>query len=184
MASPSESPATPHRPQPQAAGKTRVLGIDPGLRITGYGVVDMQSGRLDPALVEGGIVRIDPAREMEKRLGQLHEDLNEIVARLRPDCFAVEKLYAHYKHPRTAILMGHARGVILLCAQQHGLAVQDWPSTEVKKALTGYGHASKEQVQRAVQSQCGLAEIPSPPDVADAIAIALCHARRLAIGQM
>jgi len=163
---------------------TRVIGIDPGLRITGYGVVDILDGAIEPTLVEGGIIRIDPAAEMEKRLGQLHEELSEIVDRLKPDCFAVEKLYAHYKHPRTAILMGHARGVILLCAQQHGLPVQDWPSTEVKKALTGYGHASKEQVQRAVQTQCSLDEMPSPPDVTDAIAIALCHGRRLAVQKL
>jgi crossover junction endodeoxyribonuclease RuvC len=163
---------------------TRVIGIDPGLRITGYGVVDLPDGSIEPTLVEGGIIRIDPVAEMETRLGQLHDELSEIVARLKPDCFAVEKLYAHYKHPRTAILMGHARGVILLCAQQRGLPVQDWPSTEVKKALTGYGHASKEQVQRAVQTQCGLDELPSPPDVADAIAIALCHGRRLAVQRL
>lgn len=163
---------------------TRVMGIDPGLRITGYGLVDVAEGQLEPTLVEGGVIRIDPDSPMENRLGQLHDELSAIVNQLKPTCFAVEKLYAHYKHPRTAILMAHARGVILLCAKQHGLSVQDWPSTEVKKALTGYGHASKEQVQRAVQSQCGLAEVPSPPDVADAIAIALCHARRLAVRKL
>lgn len=160
------------------------MGIDPGLRITGYGVVDVADGALEPTLVEGGIIKIDPSGGMAVRLGRLHEELSAITAEHKPDCFAVEKLYAHYKHPRTAILMGHARGVILLCAQQRGLPVQDWPATEVKKALTGYGHASKEQVQRAVQSQCGLDDIPSPPDVADAIAIALCHARRLAVEKL
>ncbi len=163
---------------------TRVIGIDPGLRISGYGIVDLSDGQLEPCLVEGGIIRIAADAPMEQRLGQLHEELSAIVENFKPDCFAVEKLYAHYNHPRTAILMGHARGVILLCAQQHNLPVQDWPSTEVKKALTGYGHASKEQVQRAVQSQCGLDEVPSPPDVADAIAIALCHARRLAVEKL
>ena len=163
---------------------TRVIGIDPGLRISGYGIVDLSDGQLEPSLVEGGIIRIAADAPMEQRLGQLHEELSAIVEKFKPDCFAVEKLYAHYNHPRTAILMGHARGVILLCAQQHNLPVQDWPSTEVKKALTGYGHASKEQVQRAVQTQCGLEEIPSPPDVADAIAIALCHARRLAVEKL
>ena len=160
------------------------MGIDPGLRISGYGIVDIAEGAIEPVLVEGGIIRIDAKGDMPARLGQLHDELTAIVGEHKPDCFAVEKLYAHYKHPRTAILMGHARGVILLCARQHDLPVQDWPSTEVKKALTGYGHASKEQVQRAVQSQCGLAAMPSPPDVADAIAIALCHARRLAVQRL
>ncbi len=169
---------------PQSITTTRVMGIDPGLRITGYGVVDIAEGAIEPTLVEGGIIRIDAKADMAARLGQLHDELTAIVDEHKPDCFAVEKLYAHYKHPRTAILMGHARGVILLCAQKRNLPVQDWPSTEVKKSLTGYGHASKEQVQRAVQSQCGLAEVPSPPDVADAIAIALCHARRLALKQL
>lgn len=178
---PRAAHANPTRPAGQAL---RVIGIDPGLRITGYGVVDLADGAIEPTLVEGGVIRIDASAGLEKRLGQLHDELTAIVAEHKPHCFAVEKLYAHYKHPRTAILMGHARGVILLCAQQHGLPVTDWPSTEVKKALTGYGHASKEQVQRAVQTQCGLDEIPSPPDVADAIAIALCHARRLAVEKL
>ena len=173
----------------RTANTTRVMGIDPGLRITGYGVVDVADGALEPTLVEGGIIRIDPPRKdsaggLPDRLGKLHEELTDIIKQHQPDCLAVEKLYAHYKHPRTAILMGHARGVILLCARQHHLSVQDWPSTEVKKALTGYGHASKQQVQRAVASQCNLPEIPSPPDVADAIAIALCHARRLAVQKL
>ena len=161
-----------------------VIGIDPGLRITGYGVVDVAEGAIEPTLIEGGTIRIDADAPMERRLGQPHDELCAVVDEHKPDCFAVEKLYAHYNHPRTAILMGHARGVILLCAQQRGLPVQDWPSTAVKKARTGYGHASREQVQLAVQSQCGLDEIPSPPDVADAIAIALCHARRLAVQKL
>ncbi len=109
---------------------------------------------------------------MEARLGQLHEELSGLIDTLKPARLAVEKLYAHYKHPRTAILMGHARGVILLCATQRKMEVDHLPSTEVKKAMTGYGHASKEQMQRAVQAQCKLKELPSPPDVADAIAIA------------
>jgi crossover junction endodeoxyribonuclease RuvC len=96
----------------------------------------------------------------------------------------VEKLYAHYNHPRTAILMAHARGVILLCAQQHGLSVVHLPSTEVKKAVTGHGHASKQQIQQAVASQLRLKHPPSPPDVADAIAIALTHGRRIALQRL
>jgi crossover junction endodeoxyribonuclease RuvC len=103
---------------------------------------------------------------------------------LKPAELAVEKLYAHYAHPRIAILMAHARGAILLCAQQRGLPIEHIPSTAVKKAVTGYGHASKEQMQRAVMSQCRLKEMPSPPDVADAIAIALCHARRIAVARL
>jgi crossover junction endodeoxyribonuclease RuvC len=158
----------------------RVLGIDPGLQITGYAAVDLRDGAIEPVLVEAGVLRLKAGLPLPQRLGQLYHDLTALVAELAPQHMAVEKLYAHYKHPRTAILMAHARGVILLCAQEGGLTLADLPATLVKKAVTGYGHASKLQVQRAVQSQCRLAQLPSPPDVADAIAIALTHARRLA----
>lgn len=162
----------------------RVLGIDPGLHITGYGAVELADGALDPRLIDGGFIKLSPRDSIEKRLDQLHRELGEIMDEVKPARLAVEKLYAHYAHPRTAILMAHARGVILLCAQQRGLPIEHLPSTAVKKAVTGYGHASKEQMQRAVMSQCGLKEMPHPPDVADAIAIALCHARRIAVGRL
>ncbi len=159
---------------------TRVLGIDPGLRLTGYGLVDLHPGQREPALVEAGVFRLDARQPMEQRLVQLRDDLRDLISEHRPQRVAVEKLYAHYAHPRTAILMGHARGVILLCAAEKSLPVEHLPSTEVKKSLTGNGHANKRQMQLAVQSQCNLPEPPEPADVADAIAIALCHARRLA----
>ncbi len=162
----------------------RILGIDPGLRITGYGLVDVRPGQLEPSLVEAGIIKLDGRESMETRLAQLHDDLVGLIEQFVPTHLAVEKLYAHYKHPRTAILMAHARGVIILAGKHRGLAIEHLPSTEVKKAVTGYGHASKQQMQRAVQTQCRLAEPPSPPDVADAIAIALCHGRRLALARV
>jgi len=157
----------------------RVLGIDPGLRITGYGIIDFLEGQVDPQLVEAGVIRLSSHLPLEGRLVQLHDDLLSLIDEFDPTQFAVEKLYAHYRHPRTAILMGHARGVILVVAQHRGLRIEHLASTEVKKAVTGYGHASKQQIQFAIQTQCGLEEPPSPPDVADAIAIALCHGRRL-----
>ena len=157
---------------------TRVLGIDPGLQITGYGVVELTPGAIEPRLLEGGVIRLPAGRSVADRLVKLHEDLTEVIAEHAPTRVAVEKVYSHYAHPRTAVLMAHARGVILLAAKLAGLEVVDLPSTEVKKSITGYGHASKQQMQFAVQAQCGLAEPPSPPDVADAIAIALCEARR------
>ncbi len=168
---------------------SRVLGIDPGLRITGYGVVEVDAAGgaaalLEPRLVEAGIFKLTPTLSLEKRLGQLHDDLTALIDETRPQIMAVEKLFAAYNHPRTAILMAHARGVILLGAQRAGIPVTSLPATEVKKAVTGYGHASKEQVQRAVMTQCRLAEMPSPPDVADAIAIALTQARRIALERL
>ena len=153
----------------------RVLGIDPGLNVTGYGLVVLD-GR-EPRIVEAGAIRTDPKAPATRRIAQIHADLAELLAEFRPDMVAIEKLYAHYKHPRTAILMAHARGVILLAAEQAGIGVRDLPATEVKKSLTGNGHAGKRQVQRAVQTTFGLAALPDPPDVADAIAIALCALR-------
>ena len=161
-----------------------VLGIDPGTRITGYGCVRLVERSVEPVLVEAGVLSFKRGSSIESRLAELHAALAELIAELRPNHIAVEKLYAHYKHPRTAILMGHARGVILLAAEQAGLTIHHLPSTEVKKSITGHGHASKRQMQLAVQSQCRLAEPPSPPDVADAIAIALTAARRLAYEQL
>jgi crossover junction endodeoxyribonuclease RuvC len=159
----------------------RILGIDPGLRLTGFGVVESRPGTLEPTLIEAGVIKLNAKTSVADRLAQLADDLAGVITQARPDQLAVEKIYSHYAHPRTAIVMAHARGVILLCAKQADLAIEELAATEVKKALTGNGHASKEQMQLAVQSQYRLPDPPSPPDVADAIAIATCHARRLAI---
>ena len=162
----------------------RILGIDPGTRITGYGCVELKANSIEPRLVEAGVLTFKPTRSLEVRLAEMYESMVALIAELKPAHIAIEKLFAHYKHPRTAIIMGHARGVILLAAQQAGLAIEHLPSTEVKKSITGHGHASKHQIQRAVASQCRLSAPPEPPDVADAIAIALCHARRLAVARL
>ena len=159
----------------------RILGIDPGLRLTGFGVVEVRPGSIEPVLVEAGVIKLNAKTSVAVRLAQLAEDLTGVIDEVKPDQLAVEKIYSHYAHPRTAIIMAHARGVILLCARQAGLTIQELAATEVKKALTGNGHASKEQMQLAVQAQFRLPEPPSPPDVADAIAIATCHARRIAV---
>ena len=150
----------------------RVLGIDPGLNTTGYAAVDF--ARRQPTIVEAGAVRTNAKAEMPKRIAQIYADLCEILRELKPDLVAIEQLYAHYKHPRTAILMAHARGMVLLAAQQAGVAVRSLAATNVKKSLTGNGHASKLQMQRSVQAVMNLSKLPHPPDVADAIAIALC----------
>jgi crossover junction endodeoxyribonuclease RuvC len=162
----------------------RVLGLDPGLLITGYGCVALADGEVEPQLIEAGVLRFSGKLPMIQRLKQLHDDVARLIDELKPEEVAVEKLYAHYKHPRTAILMAHARGVMLLAAEQADLPVADLPATEVKKSITGNGHATKRQMQLAVQAQCSLEQPPHPPDVADAIAIALCHARRLAIDRL
>ena len=153
----------------------RILGIDPGLNITGYGAVEFGSG--EPVIIEAGTIRTDADAGLAKRIAQIHADLSELLDELKPDVIAVEKLYSHYKHPRTSILMGHAWGVILLAAEQAGAAVRSIAATRIKKNLTGNGHASKRQMQMAIQSVCNLDAVPEPPDVADALAIALCAGR-------
>lgn len=158
----------------------RILGIDPGLDLTGYGCVELAGDAVRPRIIEAGVLRLGSRRPMQQRLAQLHDDLLEVIDEVQPQRIVVEKLFSHYRHVRTAILMGHARGVVLLAGQLRGLEFDELAPTEVKKAITGYGHASKQQMQHAVMVQCGLDAPPSPPDVADAIAIALCAARRFA----
>lgn len=155
-----------------------ILGIDPGLRLTGYGLVALSAGKL--ALQEAGVLRMKSRGELAARVLELHASVAELIRDFAPDRVAVEQLYAHYKHPRTAILMGHARGVILLAAAQHQLPVTNLPSTMVKRTITGNGHASKRQMQRAIAALCRLATPPEPPDVADAIAIAWTLGRQAA----
>ena len=150
----------------------RILGIDPGLQLTGYGVLEWKPMR--PRLVDGGVIRLTPGAELADRLVELEAELDAILAEHQPDVCAVEQLYAHYAHPRTAILMGHARGVILLAARRRGVRLEQFAANRVKQSLTGHGHASKVQMQRAVQAQWNLSAPPEPPDVADALAVAFC----------
>jgi crossover junction endodeoxyribonuclease RuvC len=152
---------------------TRILGIDPGLNITGYGVLESTNGRLQ--LREAGVVRGKSRGSLARRLVELHDGVAEVIASLHPDAMALEELYSHYARPRTAILMGHARGVICLAAAQAGIPVKHYSATQIKRILTGSGRASKSQMQRAIQRELGLATAPEPPDVADALAAALCH---------
>lgn len=154
----------------------KILGVDPGLNITGYAVLEVYSSA-NPVVLEAGTLRTDAKADMAHRISQIYTDLTEIIADTKPNIVAIEQLYSHYAHPRTSILMGHARGVIMLAAQQAGLHIISLAATKVKKSLTGNGHASKRQMQLAIQSVCVLDDPPEPPDVADAIAIALCAGR-------
>ena len=152
---------------------TRILGIDPGLNVTGYGVLETGDGGL--RLCEAGIIRGKTRGSLTARLVDVHEGVAEVIAGFDPAAMALEELYSHYERPRTAILMGHARGVICLAATQAGVPVVHYSATQVKKILTGSGRAPKSQVQQAIRRELGLAEVPEPHDVADALAIALCH---------
>jgi len=165
----------------------RVLGVDPGLRLTGYGCVEIVAGA-PPVLVEAGVIRLKQAApgrsapEIAPRLRELDADFRAILERLRPEAVGVEQIFTHPKHPGTGVIMAHARGVLLLAAAVAGLPLVELRPAQIKKSLTSYGQADKAQMQRAVQGVFGLAEPPSPPDVADALAIALCAGQRLISG--
>lgn len=151
----------------------RVLGIDPGLHTTGYGVLEWRGG--GPVICEAGVVRSRSHATLEQRLVEIHTGVEEVLQTFRPQAVAVEELYSHYARPRTAILMGHARGVICLAAATAGVPVRHYAATQVKRLLTGSGRASKAQIQQAICREFALGAPPEPPDVADALAIALCH---------
>jgi len=150
----------------------RILGIDPGLQITGYGLVDYRPTR--PLLLDAGVIRLKPKTPIPSRLVELERELDSLMEEHKPEICSVEQLYAHYTHPRTAILMGHARGVILLVAARHSIRIEQFSANRIKQSVTGHGHASKEQMQKAIQAKWRLPQLPEPPDVADALAVALC----------
>ena len=157
-----------------AANRTpvKILGIDPGLNTTGYGVIRVSGGQFQ--LIEAGIVRSKAKASIEQRLLEIHSGVSEVVQQHAPDFLALEQLFSHYSRPTTAILMGHARGVICLAAGSAGIPVKSFEPTKVKKVMTGNGHAPKHQMQLAVKLQLNLKETPEPSDVADALAIAIC----------
>ena len=155
----------------------RILGIDPGLQVCGYACLEM--GEDKEKLIEAGVIRIASDSAIEQKLNILAEDTQSLLESFKPDVVAVEELYSHYAHPRTAILMGHARGVILQKCAQATIEVRSFSATRIKKSLTGNGRASKEQVQKTIQTILSLPQIPEPNDVADAIAAAMCCANSI-----
>ena len=159
-------------PEPLPHSGQLILGLDPGLAITGYGII-----RSCPKvkLIEAGVIRIRRDQALSIRLKELYAGIMEVLESFPIDAVAIEQLYSHYERPRTAILMGHARGVLCLAAANSGKSVHSYEPTKVKKLLTGNGRAPKSQIQSAIQQQLFLNELPDPPDVADALAIALCH---------
>ena len=152
----------------------KILGVDPGLRVCGYAVIQVGDNREE--LVEAGVFRTETDPAVEMRLHQIAKDIETLLGRFKPDIMAVEDLYSHYAHPKTAILMGHARGVILERACNLGIEVRSFAATKIKKSITGNGMASKAQMQRTIQTLLSLDELPEPADVADAISVALCCA--------
>ncbi len=149
-----------------------ICGIDPGLSTTGYAILRVDGA--EARVVDAGICRTDRSTKLPARLVQIEADIRSLLEAWRPSLVCIEQLYAHYKHPRTAILMGHARGVIMTVAARAGIEVRSYAATRVKRTLTGNGRASKIQVQHAIAATLGLSHVPEPADVADAIAVAFC----------
>ena len=149
----------------------RVLGIDPGMNITGYGVLEQDPGGL--RLLDAGVIRSTAKLPLPERLFELYSGLIEILDSFHPVVMGLEKIYSHYKHPATAIIMAHARGVMCLAAHQKGVSVQALPATRIKKLVTGNGRASKEQVNGMVKHLLGIAGEVKPLDISDALAAAI-----------
>jgi len=149
----------------------RILGIDPGLGITGYGIIEDKSFKV----IEAGVIRTQPNTPIQARLKKIYDSLSDIIKEYKPNVLVLEKIYSHYRHPTTAILMGHARAAVCLACGTHNLKLINYPSTKIKKSITGNGHASKQQVQRMVQNLLNLKEPPEPVDVSDALAMAISY---------
>lgn len=149
-----------------------VLGIDPGTAVTGYGVVSLDA-RGQSTLVECGVIRTAAREPLPARLVDIHEGIVELIARHKPDRVAVEGVF-YARNVRTTIVLGHARGVILLAAAQAGIEISEFPPAEIKKAITGSGAATKEQIQFMVSRLLRLKQAPQPADAADGVAAALC----------
>lgn len=152
----------------------RILGIDPGLNATGYGVIDSQAGQF--TVVTAGDIRPKATEELGCRLAFIHDALVELIRQHRPAVAVLEKIFTHHAYITTATLMGHARGVACLAAQEQGLILAEYPPTQVKKSVSGNGAASKEQVARMVGQWLGVREVTWSADATDALALAIVHA--------
>ena len=151
-----------------------VLGIDPGTAITGYGIVRKEP-RNQLTLVECGVIRTKPRDRLPQRLAEIHEGVTELIRRHAPDVLCIEDIF-YARNVRTTVVLGHARGVILLAAAQAGLEIHEFPPTEIKKAVAGSGAATKLQVQYMVARLLRLKSAPQPTDAADGVAAALAFA--------
>ena len=150
----------------------RVLGIDPGTATTGYGIVEECGDRA--VALSYGVITTPAHWELARRLQQIYRQLRALLQEWRPDGAAVEEIFFS-KNARTALAVGHARGVVLLALADADVPVHEYKPSAVKETITGYGAASKGQMQQMVQHLLGLTQIPSPDDAADALALALCH---------
>ncbi|MBU0605025.1 MAG: crossover junction endodeoxyribonuclease RuvC [Candidatus Omnitrophica bacterium] len=158
----------------------RILGIDPGLGTTGYGLIDGGSFKV----IEAGVIRTKSGIPVQERIKKIFDEISGIIEEHHPGVLVLEKIYSHYKHPATAILMGHARAMACLVCGKFDIKLINYPSTRIKKVITGNGHASKAQVQRMVRELLKLKRSPEPVDVSDALAMAItyCFVERSPMG--
>lgn len=155
----------------------KILGIDPGLSICGYGLIDWKDGF--SVLIEAGIVKTQANQSVQKRLEHIYTGFLALMKRMQPEAVALEKIYSHHRHPATSYALGHARGLICLLAAQLKIALFEYSSTHIKKAVVGRGQASKEQIQRMVQHFLGIKGTPKYYDITDALAVAIAHGHTL-----
>ena len=151
----------------------RVLGIDPGFAIVGYGVVDYVGNKF--TVDDYGAVTTNAGQNIFDRLKVVYDEVSEIIARVKPDCMAIEELFFN-TNTKTAITVAEARGILIIAAMNAGVPVFEYTPLQVKQAVTGYGRAEKGQVQQMIKILLNLEKVPKPDDVADALAIAICHA--------
>ena len=154
----------------------RILGIDPGTGILGFGIIEAERGKFQ--LVDGGVIRTPVKEDDAVRLLTIYEELTDIIANTKPQVMSVEKLFFS-RNVTTAMTVSQARGVVLLCGKQTGMEIFEYTPMQIKLAITGYGKADKKQMQEMVRTILGLKEIPRPDDAADAIAAALTHAQHV-----
>jgi crossover junction endodeoxyribonuclease RuvC len=154
-----------------------ILGIDPALTVTGYGVIVVKKNIA--SLVEAGIIKTSPRQILPERLDKIYKGVTRLLAENKPDVLVLEKLYVHYRHPTTAYLLGQARGVICLACAKANIPLAEYAATQVKKAVVGKGLASKYQVQRMVANILNLNTLPKYTDITDALALAIAHSYTL-----
>ena len=157
----------------------RILGIDPGLRNTGFGIIDQEANKL--SYVASGTIVVPPEQELYQRLRDISDHLYEVIESYQPDAAVIEKVFLN-TNPQSTLLLGHARGAAMLSLAQKGLTVSEYTALQIKKAVVGRGHAQKEQVQAMVQYILKLNATPAP-DPADALACAICHAHAAPLSQ-
>jgi crossover junction endodeoxyribonuclease RuvC len=160
----------------------KVLGVDPGLGITGYGLIEDAGGKIK--LIEAGVIRTSSGAPIRDRLLKIYDGLSEIIEEYRPDALVLEKVYSHYRHPVTAILMAHARGVVCLLSGRYNIELINYASTKLKKSIVGRGRATKSQVAGMVKTLLSLKKVPKPEDVTDALALAISHLQSVKLSKM